>query len=167
MTALKMFGGYLDKNEPQPLGKTIAEVTKLMAFISTIPAFVEGIVYIAGKGTETSDSNIVRISKGESVINADATKQNKGLLQAINSGITKEMINGGLADNINKSLQYNQNNNIMVALINEVREVKKEIKNKAEPEISFDTLGKFINEKIKKNNNILINHYKQGVKGLF
>lgn len=167
MNALKLYSSYVDRGEgDRSLGKTIAEITKLMAFISTIPAFAEGVIDYAGKGTETSDSNIVRISKGESIINAEATKHNKDLLQAINTGITKEMITGNYANNINKSLMLNDNN-MIIALIKEVRQVKEEIRSKPEPQISFDTLGEFINEKIKKNNHILINHYKQGVKGLF
>lgn len=41
---------------------------------------------IDGVGTGTSDSNLRRLSKGEFVVNADATAKNKPLLQAINAG---------------------------------------------------------------------------------
>lgn len=49
-----------------------------------IPEFKKGVIDFKGKGTETSDSNLVRISKGESVITARATKENKPILEAIN-----------------------------------------------------------------------------------
>lgn len=47
-------------------------------------AFAEGEVNIDGPGTSTSDSIPVRISKGESVINAEATSRSMLLLEAIN-----------------------------------------------------------------------------------
>lgn len=47
-------------------------------------AFAEGEVDIDGPGTTTSDSIFARISRGESVINADATHSSTRLLEAIN-----------------------------------------------------------------------------------
>ena len=38
---------------------------------------------MTGKGTETSDSNLVMISKGESVMNAKETRRFKPVLEAI------------------------------------------------------------------------------------
>lgn len=49
-----------------------------------IPAFKEGVVGFKGKGTETSDENIVRISRNESVITAKGTRKHKPILEAIN-----------------------------------------------------------------------------------
>ena len=46
-------------------------------------AFKDGVVNFQGKGTETSDSNDVRISKGETIVPAKATKNNLGLLTYI------------------------------------------------------------------------------------
>jgi len=48
-----------------------------------IPAFKEGVIDLKGKGTETSDSNLAWLSKGESVITAKATKRHKDALDAI------------------------------------------------------------------------------------
>lgn len=50
------------------------------------PRFRHGKVDIDGPGTNTSDSIPAWISKGESVINADATAKWKGALEAMNTG---------------------------------------------------------------------------------
>ena len=50
------------------------------------PKFAKGVVGFQGKGTETSDSNRVWISKDESIITAKGTKRTKPLLEAINKG---------------------------------------------------------------------------------
>lgn len=50
-------------------------------------SFKDGVVDFQGKGTGTSDSNIVRISHGESVVTAKATKQYAPVLEAMNKGI--------------------------------------------------------------------------------
>lgn len=42
---------------------------------------------IHGPGTGTSDSILARLSNGEFVVNADAAKQHRGLLDMINSGV--------------------------------------------------------------------------------
>lgn len=55
-------------------------------FQQDTPAFKDGVIGFNGKGTGTSDSNLVRISNGESVITADATAKNKAILEEINSG---------------------------------------------------------------------------------
>lgn len=47
------------------------------------PAFKKGVIDFKGKGTETSDDNLVRISKGESVTTAKGTKKYKRVLKDI------------------------------------------------------------------------------------
>lgn len=67
-----------------------AAVAALVGGIATIRsafAFKDGVVDFQGKGTGTSDSNVVRISHGESVITASATKQYAPILEAMNAGI--------------------------------------------------------------------------------
>jgi hypothetical protein len=53
--------------------------------------------YISGAGTGTSDSIPAMLSNGEFVINAKATKDHYGLLNAINKGSIKKFSTGGLA----------------------------------------------------------------------
>lgn len=47
------------------------------------PAFREGVIDLAGKGTKHSDSINARLSVGESVMTSDETSEHKGLLMAI------------------------------------------------------------------------------------
>lgn len=54
--------------------------------LSGISGFKDGVVDYSGDGTGTSDSNLVKISSGESVMTADATAKNKNMLQAMNAG---------------------------------------------------------------------------------
>lgn len=63
--------------------------------LATVPglisgAFADGVINFQGKGTERSDSNIVAISKGESVITAKGTKNASKLLTGINEGRIKD-----------------------------------------------------------------------------
>ena len=51
---------------------------------------------VKGPGTGTSDSIMAAISNGEFVVNADATKKNLRLLQAINSGRIQKFAQGGM-----------------------------------------------------------------------
>jgi hypothetical protein len=51
---------------------------------------------ISGPGTGTSDSIMAMVSNGEFVVNAKATKEHLGLLQALNSGKTPKFATGGL-----------------------------------------------------------------------
>lgn len=51
-----------------------------------IPKFKRGVVGFRGRGTDTSDSNLVAISNNESVINAASTRKYKKELEAINKG---------------------------------------------------------------------------------
>lgn len=82
---------------------------------SSIPQFAEGVIGFNGKGTETSDSNLVAISKGESIIKAKQTKRHKGLLTAINENnetslrdiIMSEYLPKDFADNIAQSYVFN------------------------------------------------------------
>jgi hypothetical protein len=58
---------------------------KIIANIGSFFGFASG-GYIKGKGTGTSDSNLIRVSTGEFIMNAAATKQYRPFLEAINSG---------------------------------------------------------------------------------
>jgi hypothetical protein len=53
---------------------------------------------IRGPGTGTSDSILAAVSNGEFIVNAKATKQNLGLLHALNSGQMPAFATGGLVN---------------------------------------------------------------------
>lgn len=63
---------------------TAAQVAAVLA--APVPAFKEGVIDFQGKGTETSDSNLARISKGESVMTAAETRKHRQALVAIRGG---------------------------------------------------------------------------------
>jgi lambda family phage tail tape measure protein len=52
--------------------------------------------YVRGPGSSTSDSIIARLSDREFVVNAEATAQNRGLLEMINAGRVRGFADGGL-----------------------------------------------------------------------
>ncbi|CAN7336953.1 hypothetical protein LJR090_002558 [Bosea sp. LjRoot90] len=56
--------------------------------------------YVSGPGSGRSDSIPARLSNGEYVINAHATKQNRALLDAINSGKLPAFADGGMVGRI-------------------------------------------------------------------
>lgn len=67
-----------------------AALTAQMAQVASIrsvslPGFATG-GYVSGAGTGTSDSIMAKISNGEFIVNASATRKNRALLEAINSG---------------------------------------------------------------------------------
>lgn len=69
------------------IAAAVAALAAGISFATSITeAFADGVVDYQGKGTGKSDSNIVRISKGESVITADATQKFKPMLEAMNAG---------------------------------------------------------------------------------
>jgi len=71
---------------------TIGRVTQLVNS-AEVPAFATGVVDLKGSGTETSDSINARLSRGESVITAKGTRQDKGLFEAANKLKLEEYIN--------------------------------------------------------------------------
>lgn len=60
-----------------------------------IPAMAGGGGPVRGPGTETSDSILAMLSDGEFVVNAKATREHRGLLEAINRGMLAGYAEGG------------------------------------------------------------------------
>lgn len=105
------------------------------------PKFAKGVVGLKGKGSETSDDIVARLSRGESVITAKATKEDKGLFEAFNKGVGKKYIQefyiapalkdksdayknkkeSGFASNLAKSLMLNSSSLNDKNIINELR----------------------------------------------
>ncbi len=75
-------------------------LTKILASVIS-GAFAEGVENFQGKGTETSDSNLVLISKGESIITAKATKQYAGLASAMNAGEVDKWVSSNYSTTVN------------------------------------------------------------------
>jgi chromosome segregation ATPase len=115
-----------------------------------IPEFAKGVVGLQGAGTETSDSIHAKLSKGESVITAKATRANKDALTAMNNGeyekfvaqkyimpaleVRREKQRNSFAENISRSMQSSTYDDSL--LIHETR------KNKAVSIRNADQIGK-------------------------
>ncbi|MBF8676223.1 tape measure protein [Pseudomonas fulva] len=67
-----------------PAAAALTATTALASSLAVIPGFSTGGMF-NGAGTGTSDSNLAWISDGEFIVNAQATKRNRALLEAINS----------------------------------------------------------------------------------
>lgn len=91
---------YADAFDNIPASKTTTLIQKLQTVgqwkvpsSGILPQYAEGGLVgfpaggmVRGPGSGTSDSIVARVSNGEFVVNADATAQNRALLEAINSG---------------------------------------------------------------------------------
>lgn len=77
-----------------PAAAALTSTTALASSLAVIPGFASG-GYVSGAGTGTSDSIMARLSDGEFVVNAAATKRNRALLEAINSNERVSVASGG------------------------------------------------------------------------
>jgi len=159
MSAISAFGKIAETEPEKALTKTITEITKLLAFINSLPAFADGVIEFSGKGTTKSDSNLVRLSNKESVIKAEATEMYKPQLKAMNE------LRYNPLDYVNINKDRSINNNATFGLISELKELKEITKSKQEYKIDVDGITHEIVERIKSANTININRYKR--KGLF
>ena len=159
MSAISAFGKIAETEPDKALTKTITEITKLLAFINSLPAFADGVIEFSGKGTTKSDSNLVRLSNKESVIKAEATEMYKPQLKAMNE------LRYNPLDYVNINKDRSINNNATFGLISELKELKEITKSKQEYKIDVDGITHEIVERIKSANTININRYKR--KGLF
>lgn len=64
-----------------------AAITAATKNSTELSSFAEGVENFNGKGTGTSDSNVVRISRGESVLTAKATQMYSGIPTMMNKGV--------------------------------------------------------------------------------
>ncbi len=159
MSAISAFGKIAETEPDKALTKTITEITKLLAFINSLPAFADGVIEFSGKGTTKSDSNIVKLSNKESVIKAEATALYKPQLKAMNE------LRYNPLDYVNINKDRSTTNNTTFGLISELKELKEITKSKQEYKIDVDGITHEIVERIKSANTININRYKR--KGLF
>ena len=86
-----------------PAAAALTSTTALASSLAVIPGFAAG-GYVSGSGTGTSDSIMARLSDGEFVVNAAATKRNRALLEAINSN-ERVSVAGGGSSKVTASMQ--------------------------------------------------------------
>lgn len=138
-------------NPPAIIAIIAAAAAQLAILAATpIPEFATGVVGLQGAGTETSDSIHAKLSKGESVITAKATRQNKDALTAMNNGeyekyvqqtyimpaleVKRQQQRNSFAESISRSMQSGTYDDSL--LIHETR------KNKAVSIRNADQIGK-------------------------
>lgn len=112
-----------------------AAVTALST--ESTPGFKDGVVDLQGKGNGRSDSIPANLSKGESVITADATLKNKEILRAMNNGAVFSMPNMYAVNNTSNTTTLD-----MGGVIKELKNVKKAVANNAfKQDIFFNEHG--------------------------
>lgn len=153
VTFFKLLASYSEKDPNTALQKAIAD-TVLADVIAG--AFKDGVEDFKGKGTETSDSNLVLLSNRESVITAKGTKENPGLATAMNKGSVDDYfekeylpkyamnLNVPMAKQMSDSASLHQ----LVNVNKRLESLEKTILNKKETNINLDNLGNVITENI-------------------
>jgi TP901 family phage tail tape measure protein len=114
-------------------------------------AFATGVENFQGKGTETSDSNLIAFSHGESVVTARGTRDNKGLVTAMNKGMVDEYFKTMWLpkfqmDNSPSLIAnfVNKDNKSDDKFIKEFREFKNMMANRPVQQVHVDSFGNII-----------------------
>jgi hypothetical protein len=140
------------KDDPDTAAaKALTDVILAKALSETIVgAFAEGVEDFKGEGTGTSDSNLIRFSHGESVVTAKGTKENQGLVTAMNNGD----VGSWFANNMMLSpLSSEKNYDSFGILAKEIKEIKYAIKNRPTSQTNLDNMG-----------NVMQSTYRNGIK---
>ena len=148
---LNAFAARSKDNPDTAAAKALTDVIIAKALAETVAgAFAEGVEDFQGKGTGTSDSNLIRFSHGESVVTAKGTKENQGLVTAMNNG----EVGSWFANNMMLSpLSSEKNYDSFGILANEIKEIKQAIKNRPTSQTNLDNMG-----------NVLQSTYRNGIK---
>lgn len=133
---LRLLAGYAQSDPGNALKKALFDIALATAIQGT---FAKGVENFQGEGTGTSDENIVAISHGESVATARGTKDNPGLVTAMNKGRVSDYFEniylpkyltvgntGSFAGNVAESAQLNQ----LVSINDRILSLETTIKNK-------------------------------------
>lgn len=117
-------------------------------------AFAEGVEDLNGRGTETSDSNLALLSKGESVITAKGTRANPGLATAMNQGNVDEYFKSVYLPQFQSHVlqdksKKEQVDDAMLSMLNSrLMSLEKTIRNKKELTFEIDNLGNFVRTEV-------------------
>lgn len=153
---------------PQASAEAFAETFIAKGITALIAgSFAEGVENFKGKGTGTSDSNLIAFSAGESVVTAKATAENPGLVTALNKGtFESEYLPNIMLGNMQLKQDSNKEDQVSVAIMtmvmNQFKSLEETVKNKREYNINWDShdgrVEEIIDGKMKK----VINHIKTG-----
>jgi hypothetical protein len=145
----------LTKKNKTPLSGVTSGNAALFAlkdtFLAEAGAFATGVENFQGKGTETSDSNLIAFSHGESVVTAKGTKENRGLVTAMNKGMVDEYFKTMWLpkfqmDNSPSLIAnfVNKDNKSDDKFIKEFREFKDMMANRPVQQVHVDSFGNII-----------------------
>lgn len=152
----KAFSAFLENADKNEAASAAAKALSQVVLADIIAgSFKDGVEDFKGKGTGTSDSNIVRISKGESVTTAKGTEKYPGLATAINNlEAEKWFIENALPELSGNKISVNSNEDV----VNELRKLNKATENKPEFNIHWPSMDTMIEEKIERGYKKVIRH---------
>ena len=179
--ALQLAGAYLsayrsrmdkgNQSSTQALSGALSDVLLAKAISSSVAgAFAEGVEDFQGKGTGTSDSNLIAFSHGESVVTAKATKQYSGLVTAMNKGLVDDYVNEMIMPDLDARPTSNSGSfnsaAIVYALTKEMGELRQAIKNKQEIKVNWDAQGARVEEIVQNGMRVVTKHVTTGKRRL-
>lgn len=179
--AIQLAGAYLsayrarmdkgNQTSTAALSGALSDVLLAKAISSSVAgAFAEGVEDFQGKGTGTSDSNLIAFSHGESVVTAKATKQYSGLVTAMNKGFVDDYINEMIMPDLDARPSSNGGSfssaAIVFALTKEMGELRQAIKNKQEIKVNWDAQGARVEEIVKDGMRVVTKHVTTGKRRL-
>ena len=178
--ALQLAGAFLgsyqsrvDKGQETTaaMAGALADTLIAKAISSTIAgAFAGGVEDFQGKGTGTSDSNLIAFSHGESVVTAKATQQYSGLVTAMNKGLVDDYVKQMILPDMDAPMKSNGNSFQSAAIIytlnTKLESLEKAIKNKQEIKVNWNAQGERVEEIVKDGMKTVIKHVTTGKRRL-
>ena len=179
--AIQLAGAYLsayrsrmdkgNQTSTAALSGALSDVLLAKAISSSVAgAFADGVEDFQGKGTGTSDSNLIAFSHGESVVTAKATKQYSGLVTAMNKGLVDDYVNEMIMPDLDARPSQNGNSfqsaAIIYALNTKLDSLEKAIKNKQEIKVNWDAQGARVEEIVKDGMRVVTKHVTTGKRRL-
>jgi hypothetical protein len=178
--ALQLAGAFLGSYQSRldrkqsttaALAGALADTLIAKAISSTIAgAFAGGVEDFKGKGSGTSDSNLIAFSHGESVVTAKATQQYSGLVTAMNKGLVDDYVKQMILPDMDAPMKVNGNSfqsaAIVYTLTKELGELKQAIKNKQEIKVNWNAQGERVEEIVKDGMKTVIKHVTTGKRRL-
>lgn len=166
---LNLVAEYSKDNPNNATAKALAMTLIAKGISKSIAgAFATGVEGLDGEGTETSDSNVALLSKGESVITARGTKRNPGLATAMNTGTVDEYFKSvympqfASSNHLDIPKAEQVNNALFKVLTSELSELKQAIKEKPVSMTKLNGLGEWTEEVQQANMRIITHHRKGG-----
>lgn len=127
-------------------------------------AFATGVENFQGKGSGTSDSNLIAFSHGESVVTAKGTTENAGLVSAMNAGNVDDYFArvwmpkfdmDNSTRNITKTVKKDNTN---YKLLNEIKALRAEAAGRPVQQVHVDSFGNIIEESYRNGLKTTISH---------